>query len=140
MPLLEKMTICRFYNTPQGCRYGDSCKFEHVDESSGGDSGGDSDGSVLEFTMRNHALRVFCMTCGERCHYGNERCSKQHGRRHVIDWNIIQCSMCDFDLDPSDIDYPCDWPTPAFLWLQHCPNCNAPFHCATGNYYNVSLA
>lgn len=38
----ENMTVCKFYNTPSGCKFGTSCKFEHPSLSTAGSFGGRS--------------------------------------------------------------------------------------------------
>ena len=133
------MTICWHHNTPQGCPYGDRCRFEHVDE--GDDSSDDSSDDELAFTERQRKLNVFCVVCNSRCFPETSNHCTNQWRSHWINWHNVRCRECDLDLDPYVIDYPDDWPAGRrgypYLWLQECPNCERRFRCGKGGQYGV---
>lgn len=39
----EHVPRCKYHNTPNGCRYGDNCKFEHIDDDSDDNDDDDDD-------------------------------------------------------------------------------------------------
>ena len=132
------MTICKYFNGPTGCKYGDRCRYEHVESEyeEEENSSSDDDGPPLEFWARFEQLDVKCNTCSADCEYKMPRCSNN---AHRIDWYTISCGDCGFDLDPDEIKYPSDWSTPKFLWLLQCPSCNTSFGSARGNSRGIEL-
>ena len=131
------MAICKHYNTPKGCKFGDNCKFEHIDDSSSSSSSDDDDN--LNFVMRSKPLPIRCCVgfkCGRLCYFDQPLCSKPKNK-HKINWENASCNICFKDVDNDSITYPDDWPYPGYIWLKYCPHCGDYLHGGFINDYNV---
>lgn len=54
------MVVCRYYGTPKGCKYGNNCKFEHIDPPNGANNKGlpDPFNSKPQQRHENHSRNV----------------------------------------------------------------------------------
>lgn len=93
-----KTTLCKHFDTPQGCSYGDKCQFAHgygeLRTSSGQTVGAQmSMGNPFNDKSQNNMLNYKIAICknwekDKTCRYGN-KCSFAHGNEELRKKKII---------------------------------------------------